>query len=261
MQKALAIAAVLLSAMIMPQALAQESVSVSGLGAVDDKGAPVQNIMAGDLVSIQSVLKNNEQEKQAFVQIVQIQDSGGYVVFLALANGTLEKSQTLHTGWQPEEEGRYTVQVFVWTSIDSPLPLSLDVQKFTIDVKAQPTVKCSGSATCFAGTVTKITDGDTIRIDGIAIRLALVNTPERGEQGYSEATGFTSALCPVGSTALVDEDDGQTEGSYGRMVAKVYCDGKMLNEELLRAGHAVMYTRYCKVSEFATEQWAVEYGC
>lgn len=257
MQKALAIAAVLLSAIIMPQALAQEQVSVSGLGIVDEKGAPVQNVMAGDSVSIQSVLKNNEQEEQAFIQIIQIQDSGGYVVFLALTNGTLQSDQTLHTGWQPEKEGRYTIQVFVWTSIDSPLPLSLAVQKFTIDVKT----KCSGAASCFAGTVTKVTDGDTIRVDNVTIRLALVNTPERGEPGYSEATKFTAALCSVGSTALVDEDDGQTQGSYGRMVAKVYCDGKMLNEELLRAGHAVMYTSYCKVSEFADQKWAVEYGC
>jgi hypothetical protein len=259
MQKALAIAAVFLSALVMPHALAQEQVSVSGLGAVDEKGAPVQKIMAGDSVSIQSVLKNNEQEEQAFVQIIQIQDSGGYVVFLALTNGMLESDQTLHTGWQPEKEGRYTIKVFVWTNMDSPLPLSLAVQKFTIDVKAQ--TMCLGSASCFAGTVTKITDGDTLRVDNVTIRLTLVNTPERGEPGYSEATGFTAALCSVGSTALVDEDDGQKEGSYGRMVAKVYCDGKMLNEELLRAGHAVMYTRYCKVSEFATEQWAVEYGC
>jgi len=260
MQRALAIATVLLSAIIMPQALAQEQVGVSGLGVVDEKGATVQNVVAGDSVSIRSTLKNNEQEEQAFVQIIQIQDSEGYVVFLALTNGTLQSDQTLHTGWQPEKEGRYTIHVFVWTSMDSPLPLSLVVQKFTIDVKTQ-TAKCSGSASCFAGTVTKITDGDTIRVDNVTIRLALVNTPERGEPGYSEATKFTTALCSVGSTALVDEDDGQTQGSYGRMVAKVYCDGKMLNEELLRAGHAVMYLSYCKVSEFADEEWAVEYGC
>ena len=60
---------------------------------------------------------------------------------------------------------------------------------------------------------------------------------------------------------LDDEDGGQTQGSYGRTVAKVYCDGKMLNEGLLRADHALMYIRYCKISEFADEEWAVEYVC
>jgi endonuclease YncB( thermonuclease family) len=49
-------------------------------------------------------------------------------------------------------------------------------------------------------------------------------------------------MCPVGSTALIDEDDGQTGGSYGRIVAKVYCGDKILNEELLRAGRAGVCT-------------------
>lgn len=83
------------------------------------------------------------------------------------------------------------------------------------------------------------------------MRLSLVNTPERGDVGYSEATAFTSAACPVGSTTLADEDDRQTSGSYGRMVAKIYCSGKMLNEELLRAGQAEIYLQYCNKSEFA----------
>lgn len=60
------------------------------------------------------------------------------------------------------------------------------------------------------------------------IRLALINTPERSQKGYSKATDFTSSICPIGDKTLVDEDDGQTEGSYDRMVAKVYCCGKML---------------------------------
>jgi len=121
--------------------------------------------------------------------------------------------------------------------------------------------KCRGSASCFTGTVTKVIDGDTIRVGNVTIRLALVNTPERGEPGYSEATEFTAALCSIRSTVPIDEDDGQTKGSYGRMVAKVYCDDKMLNEELLFANHAVMYTSYCKGSEFAGDEWAMEYGC
>jgi micrococcal nuclease len=118
-----------------------------------------------------------------------------------------------------------------------------------------------GTAECFTGIVTRVVDGDTLDVGDIRIRLALVNTPERGEPGYSEATAFTKSLCPVGSTVLVDEDDGQRSGSYGRMVAKVFCEGKILNAELLYSGHAGMYTQYCSVSEFAGEPWAREYGC
>ena len=48
------------------------------------------------------------------------------------------------------------------------------------------------------------------------IRLSMVNTPERGETGYNEAADLTESVCPVGVKALVDEDDGQKEGSDNR---------------------------------------------
>jgi len=116
--------------------------------------------------------------------------------------------------------------------------------------------QCKGTALCYTGTVENIVDGDTLDIGGKRIRLTLVNTPEIGQAGYEEAKQFTATLCTVGSQALVDEDDGQTGGSYGRVIAVVYCGGKNLNAELLSAGHASIMTQYCSVSEFASEPWA-----
>ena len=118
---------------------------------------------------------------------------------------------------------------------------------------------CKGTALCISGNVTKIVDGDTLEIENITIRLALVNTPEIAEEGYAEAKQFVSALCPPRSAAIADEDDGQTQGSYGRMIAKVSCGGKILNEEVLSAGLAEILTEFCSVSEFATENWAKQY--
>jgi len=120
------------------------------------------------------------------------------------------------------------------------------------------TPQCKGTAACFTDTVEYIVDGDTLDVGSTRIRLALVNTPEVGQPGYAEAKQFTAQLCLVGSQALVDEDDGQTSGSYGRMVAVVYCGGANLNAELLRSGFAVLVTYYCGVSEFAKESWT---GC
>jgi micrococcal nuclease len=99
------------------------------------------------------------------------------------------------------------------------------------------------------GTVTGIVDGDTIDVDGTRIRLALVDTPERGESGFMEATQFTASLCPIGSTAQVDVDDGQAP-SYGRTVAVVYYGGRNLNAELWRNGYARIDERFLGVSEF-----------
>jgi len=109
--------------------------------------------------------------------------------------------------------------------------------------------------------VEKIVDGDTIYVQGYKIRLSLVNTPETNEAGFSEATAFTSNLCPVGSSVIVDQDDGQPFDVYGRMVGKITCSGKLLNSELLDNGHANILTQYCTKSEFASESWARKYGC
>ena len=123
---------------------------------------------------------------------------------------------------------------------------------------SSPNPMCKGTAACFTDTVAYIVDGDTLDVGSTRIRLALVNTPEVGQPGYTEAKQFTAQLCHVGSQALVDEDDEQTSGSYGRTVAVVYCGGANLNAELLRSGLAVLVTYYCGVSEFAEESWT---GC
>src|SRR2546426_1228170 len=118
--------------------------------------------------------------------------------------------------------------------------------------------QCKGSAACFTHSVAYIVDGDTLDVGSTRIRLALVNSPEVGEPGYTEAKQFTAQTCLVGSQALVDEDDGQTGGSYGRMVARVYCRTVNLDAALLSSGHAVLVVDYCSVSEFADEPWT---GC
>src|SRR3989449_4539958 len=116
--------------------------------------------------------------------------------------------------------------------------------------------QCRGSARCFEGTVNYVVDGDTLDVDGTRIRLVFVNAPERGQPGYSEAKDFLVTL-GLGSHALVDEDDHQTQGSYGRILAVVYCDGANANAALVNHGYG--FWTYCDVSEFADEPWAV--GC
>ena len=131
------------------------------------------------------------------------------------------------------------------------------------EVEINPKDYCYGYADCFVGIVTKIVDGDTIEVDGQSIRFALVNTPEVGEYGYTQAKNFVESVCPVGSAVLIDEDDGQTQGSYGRMIAIVYCNdlNYILNAAVLEAGHAEIETRFCSNSEFGSDYWALIYGC
>jgi endonuclease YncB( thermonuclease family) len=91
----------------------------------------------------------------------------------------------------------------------------------------------------------------------------MVNTPETGETGYEEAKMTTESECPIGSNALVDEDDGQKGGSYGRLIGVVFCNGSgtSLNEILLVEGRVILYEDFCDVSEVSNEHWVTKYGC
>jgi endonuclease YncB( thermonuclease family) len=123
--------------------------------------------------------------------------------------------------------------------------------------------ECRGEADCFRGTITEIVDGDTIEVNNVRIRLSMVNTPERGELGYNEVTALTQSVCPLGANALVDEDDGQKEGSYDRLIGVVYCNYSTVpvNQILLEEGKAVVYEDFCRVSEFARDKWVTSFGC
>ncbi|MCV0401003.1 MAG: thermonuclease family protein [Nitrosopumilus sp.] len=120
---------------------------------------------------------------------------------------------------------------------------------------------CSGNARCISGTITEIIDGDTIKVDGQSIRFSLASAPELDDGGGISAKNFIEEICPVGSTAIVDEDDEQTRGSYGRILGVIYCNDVNLNEELLVSGHGRISSAYCSFSEFSNHDWARKYGC
>ncbi|HEX5981717.1 MAG TPA: thermonuclease family protein [Nitrososphaeraceae archaeon] len=108
----------------------------------------------------------------------------------------------------------------------------------------------------FEGIVNHIVDGDTLDINDNRIRLALVNTPERGQEGYMKAKKLVQSLC-LNKKGEVDIDDGQRRGDrYGREVGVVYCDGINLNKELIENNLAIIYSKYCDISEFSNEEWA-----
>ncbi|PJC50843.1 MAG: hypothetical protein CO032_02765 [Nitrosopumilales archaeon CG_4_9_14_0_2_um_filter_34_16] len=144
---------------------------------------------------------------------------------------------------------------------DTETAISLDnLQKF------RPSL-CQGTTDCFGGFVKKIVDGDTLDILDVEsgevkrIRLSLVDTPETGERNFENAKDFTAGFCPVDSYVLFDEDDGQTEGSFDRMIGKLLCEGEPINASLLEHELAVIDTRFCGVSEYSSESWAKDYGC
>lgn len=97
----------------------------------------------------------------------------------------------------------------------------------------------------FTGIVTHVSDGDTITVlaDGshTKVRLYGVDTPEKAQPYGREATVFTRDWClnELVTVDVVDID------RYGRTVGIVTANGCTLNEDLVRAGWAWVYHRYC----------------
>lgn len=122
-------------------------------------------------------------------------------------------------------------------------------------------IRCGGNARCITGIVTEIIDGDTIQVNGTSIRFALSSAPELKESNGPEARDYIESICPANSTVTIDEDDDQTQESYGRIIAKINCNGVILNEELLKSKLGTISTNFCSISEFSGESWAQKYGC
>ena len=90
------------------------------------------------------------------------------------------------------------------------------------------------------GEVTRVVDGDTIRVlyrgTDESVRLLRIDTPERGQPGFEEATAALRRLVGGREVVLEFETPGVEERDrYGRLLAYV---------EMVRLGHSRFWTEY-----------------
>ncbi len=109
-------------------------------------------------------------------------------------------------------------------------------------------------AFAWQGQVVGITDGDTLTVlkdghDQVKIRLYGIDTPEKGQPWGTRAKQKLSELA---YDRLVEVDALDVD-RYGRTVARVFVDGVEVAPELIQAGLAWVYTRYCKLP--VCEDW------
>ena len=89
--------------------------------------------------------------------------------------------------------------------------------------------------------VTRVIDGDTIEIEGgYRVRYIGIDTPERGEPCYFEATEANRSLVEGKRVRL--EKDIEDKDEYGRLLRYVWVDDTMANAELVRLGYAYSYS-------------------
>lgn len=116
----------------------------------------------------------------------------------------------------------------------------------TAEVPASPPATTSAELPAGAeAIVTNVVDGDTIDvlIDGreYRVRYIGVDTPERGELFYDEATEANADLV-AGNTVILIQDVSETD-RYDRLLRYVYLpDGTFVNAELVRRGFAQVST-------------------
>jgi endonuclease YncB( thermonuclease family) len=107
------------------------------------------------------------------------------------------------------------------------------------------------------GVVDEVVDGDTLRVrtagsaEAVTVRLIGIDAPERshpslGKEFFSdEAAAHLASLCR-GKTVRMERDAEETD-KYDRLLRYVFLpspDGRLLNEEMLRAGMARAYARF-----------------
>ena len=99
----------------------------------------------------------------------------------------------------------------------------------------------------FAGKVVGVSEGDTMTVlrdqTQVRIRLYGIDCPETGQDFGSRAKQFTADLAFGKVVTVVPRD----RDRYGRIVANVVLpDGRVLNDELVKAGLAWWYWQHAQ---------------
>lgn len=103
----------------------------------------------------------------------------------------------------------------------------------------------AGDLAAGAHQVQRVVDGDTLLLrPHIRLRLQGIDAPESVRPDYPvepwgpEASAFTKRFIESAGGRVTVEVDGEPFDQYGRSLGFVWADGRMLNEELVRAGLA-----------------------
>ncbi len=116
---------------------------------------------------------------------------------------------------------------------------------------------CS-SARAWEGVVVAVPDGDSLTVNRGGrlhhVRLYGIDSPEYGQSCWMEARGLTREIT-MGRQVSVEPMD---TDHYGRNVALVWSQGRLVNSELVRKGQAWVYSRYCRQQPLCREMDGLE---
>jgi micrococcal nuclease len=92
-------------------------------------------------------------------------------------------------------------------------------------------------------TVAKVSDGDSIRCrDGARVRLIGIDAPELDQEPFGpRSRAALERRLPAGAVVTL-EFDVQPRDRYGRLLAYVWRDGRLVNEQQVADGYAATLT-------------------
>ncbi|HUT77093.1 MAG TPA: thermonuclease family protein [Polyangia bacterium] len=96
----------------------------------------------------------------------------------------------------------------------------------------------------------RVVDGDTVRVrwrgEDQPVRLLRIDTPERGQRGFGEATLALRGILRQGPVEIEFERPGREERDrYGRLLAYVIApDGRNASTEMVRLGHSRFHVKF-----------------
>jgi len=93
---------------------------------VNTSGQQLTSFQVGQQIGVASTLTNHATSEQKFTYVVQVLNKDGGAVFLGQFSASLLSNQsfTVSEVWVPNTPGQYTVQVLVWDSLASAVPLT-----------------------------------------------------------------------------------------------------------------------------------------
>ena len=97
---------------------------------VTTTGQPLTSLHVGQQIAVQSKLTNHGTSEQNYTYLVQVLNSNEGTEYLGATSASFVANQTFTEAqvWIPKDPGTYTVQVFVWQSLASAIPLTNVIQ-------------------------------------------------------------------------------------------------------------------------------------
>ncbi|MBI3640469.1 MAG: hypothetical protein HY223_09190 [Thaumarchaeota archaeon] len=93
---------------------------------VNTTGQELTSFQVGQQIGIESTLTNHATSEQKFTYLIQVMNKDSATEYLEGFSASMVSNQSFTASqvWIPKEQGQYTIQVYVWDSLTSGIPLT-----------------------------------------------------------------------------------------------------------------------------------------